>query len=304
MATVGRISTYAVFQNTWRNISNTQSTVFDLQGQISSGLKTTNFAGLTGQVEQFTQLTAKLSKAKMYEENNAVAISRLNTTNTALNQIIELADDMEDLMVLRRNPTMANSIAFEQQLKGKLEALASELNTTFEGRFLFGGTKTNVNPVVVDPAVPGPVEVGTLDANYYQGSNEDLVLRAGDNVEIQYNVRADNPAFQKLFGAVALALKGHAENDDAILQQAINMIQEGQAELVSVQASVNTNVVTLGDQNKRHEALRLYWQGVTEEVSKTDVLAASTKLAVDQTVLQASFQAFAQINRLRLSDFL
>ncbi len=304
MAIVGRISTYAVFQNTWRNISNTQSSVFNLQGQLSSGLKADSFAGLTGQVEQFTQLNAKISKTKTYEENNAVGISRLQTTNTALNQIIEIADDIEDLMVLRRNPTMANNMAFEQQIKAKMDALAAELNTTFEGRFLFGGTKTNVNPVIVDPKTPGPVTVGRLDANYYQGSEEDLTLRAADNVDIKYNVRADNEAFQKLFGGIALALQGHTENSDAILKQAIDMIQEGQADLNAVQASVNTNIVTLQDQNTRHEALRLYWKGVTEEVSKTDILAASTQLAVDQTVLQASFQAFAQINRLRLTDYL
>lgn len=301
---LGRISTYAVFNNTLRNVNNTQSSLFGLQDQISSGLKTRNFEGLNGQVEQFVQLEGKIDKTKAYEQNNAVAISRLRTTDQALSQVVDVTDDIENLMVLRRNASFADKIAFEEQITAKMEAIASELNVKFDGRYLFGGTRTNTQPVITDPQIPMPLENGTLDTGYYQGSKEDIMLRADDQVLLNTSVRADNEAFQKIFGAVALALEGHTEEDDEILKQAIDMIQSAQADLTAVQATVNTNIITLTDINERHENLRLYWQGVTEEVSKTDILAASTQVAVDEAVLQASFQAFAGINQLRLVDFL
>ena len=309
MAIVNRISTYSVFNNTLRDVNTVQANLFDLQGQISSGLKTDNFAGLAGQVEQFTFLEAKIKKTTRFEENNAVNISRLQTMNVSLDQIIDIADEMENLMVLRRNPGIEEDIGFQEQMRNKIEALASELNATFEGRFMFGGTKSNVNPVIIDPEVPQPIEFGTLDRGYYQGSDENQTIRASETVAFEAEVRADDVAFQKMFHAAYWALDADTilddpDLEDETLRNAIDMIQSGLQDVIAIQADVNIDITNLQDINERHEQLRLYWQGVTEEVSKTDILSASTKVAVDQAVLQATFQAFAGVNSLRLVDFL
>jgi len=305
---IGRISTFSIFTTTMRDVSRTQESLFNVQAQISSGLKSETFKGLNGEVEQFVQLESKISKSRMYEQNNSVNISRAETTNVALDQIIKIAQDMNNLMVLRRNPALEDDIAFDVQIRSQIRSLARELNTTFDGRYIFGGTRTNINPVVVDPDVPAPVTVGELDANYYQGAAEDSQARVDENTLISIDVRADHVGFQRLFGAAALALAAHAEPDanesDDMLVKAIDMIQEGIKDVTAVQAETNTNVLLMRNVNDRHKQLQLYWQGVTESVSKTDVLAASSKLAMDQAVLQASFQAFSTVNRLRLVDFL
>lgn len=301
---LGRISTYATFNNTLTNVNRVQADLYDLNDQISSGLKTRNFEGLTGEVEHFTQLEANIDKAKTFEQNNELNISRLRTTDTIMSQIVNVADDIENLIVLRRDGVLEDNIAFPEQMRAKLDALVGELNGTFGGRFLFGGTRTNVPPIITEPAVPDPVTLGTPDANYYQGSDEDTPLRADEDVLITGNVRADDAAFQKLFGGIALALEGHTTDDDQLMQDALNMVQDGQSDLNEIQAVVNTNILTITDINERHENLRLYWTGVKEELANTNILDASTQVAVDQTVLQASFQAFAATNQLRLIDFL
>lgn len=301
---LGRVSTYTMFSNTLGNVSRVQKDLFELQDQISSGIKANEFRELSGQVEHFTQLESKVQRAQMYENNNAINIARLETTNIALSQIIDIADEMENIMALRRNEAFADNISFDEIMSSHIESLAVELNQTFEGRFIFGGTRTDVNPVIVDPQVPEPVVQGTPDANYYQGSTEDFTMRADDNVEMTINVRADNEAFQKLFSAAYLALEGHSTNDDELLVQAVDMVQEGMKDAIAIQASVNADTLAIRGISDRQESMRLYWQGVAEEISKTDLLAASTKLAVDQATLQASFQAFSVVNSLRLVDFL
>lgn len=303
MTIVNRISTYTVFNNTLRDVNSTQTNLFDLQRQISSGFKTENFAGMNGQVEQFTFLEARIYKAQTYEENNAVNISRLQTMNVALDQIIEISDQMENLITLRRNGALENNIQFEQQMQAKIEALVGELNTTFEGKFIFGGTRSNVPPVKAGPT-PKPVEFGVLDDGYYQGSKENTTMRADDNVELQAVLRADDDGFNKVLHAAFWSLEGHAQDDDTIVVSAMNMLQSGIQDVIALQARNNVNVTRLNEINDRHASLRLYWQGVSEEIVKTDLVSASTKVAVDQAVLQATFQSFASVNQLRLSDFL
>lgn len=301
---IQRISTVAIFQTTLRDVNKVQANLLDLQQQISSGIKAKDFKGLNGKVEQFTALEAKMRKSQLYQENNAIAISRLQTTNTALDQILQLADDMENLVTLRRNPATGQSLAFEEKARSALAGLASQLNTTLEGRYLFGGTRTDTPPVIDDPQVPSVNAEGVPDASYYRGSQDDIKLRAQENYEITYNVRADEEGFQKLIAGIQLAISGAANNNDVKLGDSLTMIQEGIQEVIKLQGNVNGKIVELQQINERHESLELYWKGVTEDISKTDLVAASTQVAIDQSVLQASFQAFARINSLRLVDYL
>lgn len=303
MAVVTRVSTFNVFQNTQGNIRDVQGSLFDLQRQISSGFQTETFEGLAPNTEQFTNLEAKIRKLTTYENNNSQAIARLESTGQAMDQFIELADDIEDLMVLRRDGVLEDNINFDLQLRNIRETLASQLNVSFEGRFLFGGTRTNIPPVITQP-VPEAVTPGELDNNYYQGSSEDITLRASDEFELQYNVRADDIGFQKVFTAMSLALEGHEEDSDDKMISAINQMQDGIQGVISKRSEVNINFVNVTQITTRHEDLRLYWQGVSEELINTDLLSASTQVTQDEAQLQATFQVFARINNLRLSDFL
>lgn len=305
---IGRVSTLAIYNSTLRDMNRSQLDLYEVQGQVSSGLKSQNYQGLNGQVDQFVQLESKLAKSKIYKQNNDVNISRIQTTNVALTQIINIGQDMNNLMTLHRDPALKNDISFNEQMDGYIKSLARELNTSFDGRYLFGGTRTDVNPVAVDPEIPSPVTIGTLDTNYYQGSAENVEVRADENTLITVDARADNIGFQRLFGAAALAIKAHNEpnttDSDDMMKQAIDMVQQGIKDVTSIQANANANELLLNNINNRHEQLQLYWQGVVESISKTDVLAASTKLSNDQSVLQATFQAFAKVTGLKLSDYL
>lgn len=302
MSIITRTSTYASYSHLLGNVTKVQTSLFDAQNQLSSGLKTRSFEGFAGQVEQFVSLESKVRTVINYQENNAQNISRLETTKQAVKQIIDKVDEMENLMTLRRNPALAQDIGFEQQMNAMIRSVASELNITLEGKYLFSGTRTNQPPVAVP--VTKPVTSGVPDDNYYQGSKQNVVLRADDNVEMEARIRADNSAFQKIFAAAHQSIEGHSADDDEVIRASLDMLQEGLEQVIALEASISADILAIENISQRQNSLQLYWTGVTEELSKTDILAVSTKLAVDETVLQASFQAFAGINQLRLVNFL
>ena len=299
---IERISTRSVHQRTLVDFNRVQSHLLELQKQISSGIKTDDFKGLAGQVEQFTNLDGKIRKAVTYQESNEIVITRIQTANVAFDGMVETVNDIKNLLVQWRDPGLRPTLPFTQQMEAFKKTLTGQLNQTADGRFLFGGSRTDIPPVI-DP-LPAPVSVGTPDDSYYQGSKEDIIVRAQDNQEIRYNIRADNEAFQNVFAGMAMAAEAHALDDDERMITAFNMVNDGLQGIIALQAENNQNSVTIRQINDRHKSLQLYWQGVTEEVSKTDIVAASTEVAVDQAVLTATFQAFSSINRLRLSDFL
>ncbi len=300
---VGRISTFALHQTTLRDTSKAQVNLADLQQQLSSGQKSQDFAGMGGaSAEQFLLLENKIAKTDTYLDNNKIVTTRINATDNILGQIIDTAASLKSLISQRRNAA-SNSAAFPETIKGAWQSLVSQLNTSLEGRYLFAGTRTDSAPVNTD-TFPTIGEDEIPNDNYYQGSKDDVTLRADDNTDITYNVRADDSAIQQIFAGLAMAQKGHDENSDANLSKAYDLVEQGLNGVISTQSIVNQNKVAIDNINTRHESFKIYFQGVKEEIGNADLVSVSTQVAVNQGILQAAFQAFAKINSLKLSDFL
>jgi flagellar hook-associated protein 3 FlgL len=299
---VNGISTFQVFQQTLNDVTKVQTELTQQQGQLSSGNKSRDFAGIANQLQQYMSLSESISKSDQYLNDNQILIERLDTTSSILNQLITTATELNSLISQRRTGVQSNG-AFNLQLDGKWQIIASQLNTSSAGRYLFSGTKVD-SPAVDTVNFPTLVVPGVPDKSYYLGSDQDITAQADDNVSLVYNVRADELGFQKIFAGLALARQANDQNSDQLFQDAYAFIQEGVLDIVSVRAKVDANKVSITDVNKSHESFKLYWQGLQESIGNTDILSVSTEVAVNQGILQAAFQAFAKINSLRLSDFL
>ena len=304
MTEITRISTLSVYNNAIGNFQKVQSDLSILQNQVSSGLKGTNFQAYTGQVEQLTGLEKEVKRLKMYQDHNAETTSRLQTTEQSLGAIIDLGDKIASLLTLRNNPVAANSISFGEQLKGLRLSVAKELNVNVQGRYLFGGTQTDVPPVIDDPLVPEAVTPGTPDDKYYRGGKQNVITRVQDNVDLEYNTRADDPAFQKLFSAISLALKGDTDKSNDELKTATDQVQDALKDINALRAHVQSQRTEVDRITARQKDTELYYAGVSKEILNVDQVDAASKVAIDQATLQATFQVFAKISSLRLSDFL
>jgi flagellar hook-associated protein 3 FlgL len=276
-----RVSSAGIHHNTLSDALRVQSKLAKTQGQVSSGLKSQDFQGLSGQVETFVQMEGKMKKTNTFIQTNTVVLSRLQTTEVVMEQIIDISDDFKNLLMTRNNAASGPSAQFAVSAKALMKSLGSQLNTSQEGRFLFGGTKTDLPPVV-DP-IPANVQ---------------------ENYDVDYGVRANDPAFQKLVAAMNLGLAADGANSSEQLSQATAMLASALEEIVALRAEVQQNVVNITDINERHTQLNLYWKGYTESIAKTDLTAAAIDISMDQAILQASFQTFSTITSLKLTDYL
>ena len=299
---ISNVSTYQVFQQTLSDVTKVSSELSQQQGQLSSGNKSSDFAGIANQSQQYLALSASIAQSEQYLSDNKAVEARLETTSSILGQLIQVATDLNNLIAQRRTGVQVNS-AFQLQLQEKWQIMVGQLNTNSAGRYLFSGS-------AVDKAAVNNVDFPTLtvegvpDSSYYTGSQQDITLRADNSVVLTYNVRADDPGIQKIFAGLAIAKQADIENNDTLFQQAYAFIQDGVKGVVATKATVDSNKVAVSNINDNHEKFTLYWKGLQESIGNTDIVAVSTQVAVNQGILQAAFQAFAKINSLRLSDFL
>jgi flagellar hook-associated protein 3 FlgL len=303
MPEITRISTLSIHTTAISNFSKVQGDLANLQDQLSSGKKGRTFEAYNGQVEQYTGLEKEVKRLKMYLDNNAETVSRLKITEDSLTEMIELADSVENLMTAKRNPATGDDIAFTQQIKALRLSLAKELNVNVEGRYLFGGTRTDLPPVLDEP-VPEAIDPGVPDDGYYQGAKDNVVTRVQDNVDIEYDVRADDPAFQKLLSAMSLGLEADAEDSDDKIAEALTQTQDALEGIIALRAKIQTKRTDVERIVTRQTDTKSYLTGVVKSIAEVDQVDAASKVAIDQATLTATFQVFARISSLRLSDFL
>lgn len=304
MADISRISSTTIQTNAINNFQDVQGSLAELQDQLSSGLKGRTFEDFNGQVEQLTGLEREVSRVQRFQENNAQTVSRYRTIEDTLEQVNAISDQIKTLFTARNNPAFANDIEFDSQIRDLRRAVASEVNTSFNGRFIFGGTKTDVPPVIDEPVIPESFEAGTPDTAYYQGGTENISSRVDDSIKKEFTVRGDDPAFQDLFAAISTALEGHEQDDQALLDQAQDLLDTAQDGIRGLTSKTRADRVDVERIMDRQEDTELYLSGVLEDISRVDQVEVSTKVATQEATLTATFQVFSRLSNLNLSDFL
>ncbi|MES2984044.1 MAG: hypothetical protein V4735_02525 [Pseudomonadota bacterium] len=301
MSTTSRVGSLALQTSTLRDVASSQTKLAELQTQISSGYKSSDFAGLNGSVEHFTELNSQLSRAVQFQANNKVNISKLQTGDAALSHIIDIADQIKSAIV-GFSGANASTSNLAQLVTDLLSSMGNELNSTVNGHYIFGGTSTDTPPVP-DTTVSNTA-LGVPDANYYAGSQQDGIMRADDRTQMPFPVRADDPAFQKVYAAAMQAINASRSGDQTQMQSALQLIQSGQSDLVAARSKLGTAVVNVETVDSRLTTLSTYWKELADGLSKTDIVSATTQVAGYQAILQASFQVYSRLSQLRLSDYL
>ncbi len=300
--TVNRISSLALLNGVLGDVGASQKQLADLQGQISSGLKSTDFKGIDGQVEQYSRLEAKIREAAGYQESNRIGLARLETADIAMEKMVAVANEMANLMIQARSSTTQGSLNVGFQLREKFKIMTGHLNATFNGKYLFGGTNTATAPVPDSTVVPS-VE-GVPDDTYYAGSGDDITYSADERTTYDFPVRADNEAFQNIFAAINLAISGFEYNNDDDMAAAIDLMQAGQSGINIARADLNTTIIDVRTINDRLNATEIHWKGVKESIVNTDLLEATAKVSNYEAILQATFAVYARLSQLRLTDYL
>jgi len=297
-----RVSTFSVHQSLITDYTRVNSDLATLQRQVSSGRLAQTFQELDGKVERVNILENKIKSIEQYMDSNEVVLTRLNTMTQTVGDIIRVSDEIQSLIVLAQSATEAQYPIFASDMQNKLNQIAGLLNTNNGGRYLFSGTKTDQAPVVNPP--PQNVGFGVPDDNYYRGDNETLTARVNENLLLDYGVRANHPAFQKLISGALTGIEALKSGNQSALKQAQQLALEAGDEVNAVRSSIELNIVTLNDANSLMDSILTTIKGDYGELTATDLVAASTEVAINQGILQATFSTFSRVSSLRLSDFL
>jgi len=153
--------------------------------------------------------------------------------------------------------------------------------------------------------------------DYYQGDQLASLVRADDDLEVSYDLRADLPTFQQILSALdAVANLPNGDTGDpferAVILKAKEMLDDvldplaggGFQTLDQLRMGLSRARDTMTFAQERHERFFAYAEGVINDLENIDRNEVIVQLQSQQRVLEASYASLAQVQSLTLLDYI
>jgi flagellar hook-associated protein 3 FlgL len=264
------------------------------QSQVSSGKRIEKPSDDPLGAERAMRLNDQLATTSGYR--NAVDESRswLDATDSALDSLNQIVQHVRELTLQAANGSTSDAgrQAIKQQIDQLTEEAKSTLNSAYDGRYIFSGTKTDTPPY---SAATGDV---------YQGDASPVVRQIGPGVSVQVNVTGDDVLAGLL--PTLRTLSSHlASNDTAALGTSdLRAIDAGFDNLTAKRAAVGAITNRVDAAGSRLDDTADITTAFLSKTQDADLPQALTDLSAQQTALQAALRGGAALIQQSLMDFL
>lgn len=147
-----RMTNTMMINNYLVNVNNNLNKMSTLQNQLSTGYCVNKASDDPGASLRIMKLNAEITANKQYNTNISTVSNWLDTTDTALNQAGNVLSRLKTLLVKAGDGAYGPDEldAIKNEVEGLRDQYTQALNTTFDGSYIFGGTKSLSTPVTTD----------------------------------------------------------------------------------------------------------------------------------------------------------
>ncbi|MEA3331001.1 MAG: flagellar hook-associated protein FlgL [Campylobacterota bacterium] len=171
-----RVTTSMYYQNIQSQTSKSNERLFDVNKQISSGLKIQYAKDDVGVFTETMRLDNEIATLGQIQKSVESGCKVANQTDTLLNEFQTTMDRTRVLLIQASNGSQsdASQDAIANELRGIEEHFRTLANSSINGQYLFSGSATDVKPISCD--------------GIYMGNDLSMNSFVGAGVEQQYNL--------------------------------------------------------------------------------------------------------------------
>jgi flagellar hook-associated protein 3 FlgL len=271
------------------------------QREVSSGRSLNTASDNPSAAAASVRERADLATLGQYQQTADGASSRLAVIDSVLDDtIVRLTDAQTAILGARGTAvTEAQRQAAANELIGIRDAILSNLNTSFRGTFLFGGSSGTQAPFVKAP--DGSVSMSAFDGT-------PLLVDIGQEISVQmsYDGRAiaQGGAAESVFDSLERAIAAVRSGDDAEMGSAATALQEAFNRATAAQSHVGTSMNLVEGQLGRVRELRMAGEARVADHEGVNLAEAISQMNQADTAYRASLGAIGAAGRNTLMDYL
>lgn len=268
------------------------------QRQLASGRRVNQVSDDPQAVRQAIGAHAELGALDAYRRSGDSAAGRLHAADAALGALVDKLTSASAVVHGARGSSATDDVrrAAAVQVRALRDGIASDLNTSFNGTYLFSGTRTDA---------PAYVNSGGWS---YQGdaATVDVAIDRGRLVSVTFDGRAiaQGADAVDLFTALDTLAAALEANDLTAIAQGAEAIERAFDRAAVAQGRLGAADRSVTESGLRLQSLRLATEAQRAKLEDADVAESITRMNQADTAYRATLGAVSAAERQSLLDYL
>jgi flagellar hook-associated protein 3 FlgL len=305
-----RISTLSQQQMMLGDMMRIQREQVSLQSEVASGKRIADFAGKPDEIGGLMALRNAEMRNADFMAGAEAAKSRLAIQDTFLSGSADTIAEIR-AAVFDAVATESGTVLMDR-LRGMYATLQGLMNQQVEGKYVFGGTRSDVPPVIPQSLD----ELAALPATADAFDNNDVrpAARVDEGLTVAYGQLASDvatPVFDILRTIANFNAGPQGPFGERLTSAQRDFLTAQLQPLADAASGANTRLAENGTAQSAVEAAierqtlaRDMYKGLISNKEDADLLSAVQKLNASQIALEASARTYSSIQRMSLLDFL
>jgi flagellar hook-associated protein 3 FlgL len=295
-----RITFNGQFNNTSAAIAGAADRLAEFQRQVASGKRIDSPSDDPSAAAGAIGERAQLASVDQYSGTANSTSARLSVVDSVLSGIIEKITSAQTTVFAARTSTATdaqrNSAA--QTLSGIRDSLVDDMNTSFNGAYVFGGNATTTRPYTTTAGTVGAYAGNTAEVQV------DVSPTRAVTVAYDGSARVDAGTAGNVFSvldALGTALKN---NDQDAVTANLASLQQVFLQMNSAQSRVGLTMNTVDSEKAHLDQTKLAATARLTSLEQVDMATAISNMNQADVTYRAALSVAAQSNTVSLLDYL
>lgn len=295
-----------------RNLNQMQT----IQKQLTSGKEFSRPSDNPFKVARSMQMYSEIYANKQYNSNIKDTINWMDTTDSALNQATNTLQRVRELMLSAGNAAYGSGelTAIKDEINEKVAEFGQILNTSFDGKYIFGGTDGTTKPMDVKPGADSFNKLELTNKANTTNVSEKLSVEISPGVTVEYNVNvtevlnydkttAEENDLGALFNKILTNLTPTGDKSQ-VTGNNLKEMDKAIDNLLQMSSKVGTIQNRMESAKALNEEQNFNMTEILSANEDIDLVEKTMEYATMQTIYMASLQTSAKVLQPSLIDYL
>lgn len=298
-----RVSTSQFFQQSVESMLARQRELSQTQQQVADGKRIQRPSDDAAAAVRVLDIKESVAQLQQYQRNADAATARLNQEETALVGVENLLQRVRELAVRGASDSLSDRDrrAIAAEVREQREYFLQLANTQdANGEYLFAGFTSRTRPFSLDAGGALQYAGDQGQRKVAIGSTREVAVGDPGTLFMDFEAAAGGTTD---IGSVLSNLIDNLESGNGY-PQALADIDTAFTELYNTRAKIGARMNAIDEQKTANESFLLALSEVRSSLEDLDYAEAISRFNQQLTALQASQQAFMQVQNLSLFNFL
>lgn len=272
-----------------------------LNTQLNTGQQINRVSDDPYKAIKIMNMKNEINNVEKFNSNSDEITGWLDMTDEALDQVGELTSEIKTLITSVSGTVGESEIkSIKNEINEKIEQIGEALNTTYGGKYIFGGSKTDVPPIKVIENDEG-ISIITINS---ESNTEKLKTDISSGIKIDYNITSDQVTtgmntLNKIVGALE---KNPIDMDE--LGEISKNLEVYMDDILGSRSIVGGKTNTISAVKENNEENIIQMESLLSNIQDVDFAEKYVELSTAELVYNSALQVGSKLIQPTILDYL